>query len=47
MTKNTAIDFEKNIFHWSMHPLYVISKKNEQKRYLKFLYKFNISKEYI
>ena len=46
MTKNTAIDFEKNIFHWSTHPLYVTSEKNEQKGYSKFLDKFDIPNKY-
>jgi len=37
---------EKDIFHWSMHPLYVTSEKNEQKSYSKFLDKFDIPNEY-
>tara|TARA_B100000676_G_C17258007_1_gene426726 strand:- start:13 stop:513 length:501 start_codon:yes stop_codon:yes gene_type:complete len=51
-SKNTSNPFisaliEKNIFHWSMHPLYVTSEKNEQKSYIKFLDKFKTPKEYI
>ena len=33
--------FEKNIFHWSMYPGYVDDEKINQRRYLKFLDKFN------